>query len=212
MILNEMQIFDRLISPTPKKRLVITPIIDAEEQFQPASFDLRLGVEFSSLKISKFEYLEILKEPENAIKEVKNYVEHFSISYNEKFVLHPGSFALGSTLEYIKMPLDLAGRLEGKSTWGRVGLEVHSTAGFIDPGFSGCITYELQNVGKVPIPLYPGIRIAQICFNQIEETSLPYTKKSTSNYSGRAGLIDSRYYTQKELGKLREIHKMERSR
>ncbi len=207
MLLNEMAIFERLINKNPKKQLVITPIIDAEEQFQGSSFDLRLGGEFRVLKISKFEFLDILKEPEEAIAEIKKYTDHYRIPYNGKFILHPGSFALGCTLEYIKMPADLAGRLEGKSTWGRVGLEIHSTAGFVDPGFEGCLTFELQNVGKLPIPLYPGVRVAQICFYETEETYIPYTQKSTSSYGGRPGLIDSKYYKMKELKVLRLTHK-----
>lgn len=207
MLLNERQIFERLIHSDSGKRLVITPIIDAKEQFQPSSFDLRLGVEFSTLKISKFAFLDILKDPEEAISNIKNYVEHTSIDHNDKFILHPGSFVLGCTLEYIKMPFDLAGRLEGKSTWGRVGLEVHSTAGFVDPGFEGCLTFELQNVGKVPIPLYPGVRVAQLCLQKTEKTLIPYKKKSTSSYSGRVGLIDSKYYKLRELSILREMHK-----
>lgn len=209
MLLNERQIFERLTTDNPIKRLVITPIIDAKEQFQPSSFDLRLGVEFRTLKISKFEYLDILKKPEDAMLEIRKYIEDYRISYNEKFILHPGAFVLGCTLEYLKMPNDLAGRLEGKSTWGRVGLEVHSTAGFVDPGFEGCLTYELQNSGKVPIPLFPGIRVAQICFYETEQTYIPYTKKSTTSYGGRAGLIDSKYYNLKELRILRSIHKKE---
>ncbi len=206
MILNERQIFERLIHSDPEKLLVITPIIDAKEQFQPSSFDVRLGVEFRTLKISKFEYLDILKEPKEAISDIKNYVEHYSVRYNEKFVLHPGAFVLGCTLEYIKMPIDLAARLEGKSTWGRVGLEVHSTAGFVDPGFDGCLTFELQNVGRIPIPLYPGIRVAQLCFHKIQDTNIPYKIKSTSSYRGRVGLIDSKYYALKELSVLRQLH------
>jgi dCTP deaminase len=207
MLLNERQIFERLTTDDPKKRLVITPIIDAKEQFQPSSFDLRLGVEFRTIKISKFEFLDILKEKKEAILEIKKYIEDYRIPHDGKFVLHPGAFVLGCTLEYIKMPVDLAGRLEGKSTWGRVGLEVHSTAGYVDPGFGGCLTFELQNSGKVPIPLYPGIRVAQICFSEIQETYIPYAKKSTASYYGRAGLIDSKYYNLKELSLLRPLHR-----
>lgn len=207
MLLNERQIFDRLTTDNPKRCLVITPIIDAKEQFQPSSFDLRLGVEFRTLKISKFEFLDILKEPEEAMLDIKKYIEDYRIPHHGKFILHPGAFVLGCTLEYIKMPVDLAGRLEGKSTWGRVGLEVHSTAGFVDPGFEGCLTFELQNSGKVPIPLYPGVRVAQICFYETEETHIPYTKKSSASYGGRAGLIDSKYYNLKELKVLRLMHK-----
>lgn len=206
MILNEKQIFQKMFCEDPKKRLVITPIIDAKEQFQPSSFDVRLGVEFRTVKTSKFEFLQILKEPEAAIADIRKYIEHYSIPSYGKFVLHPGSFVLGCTLEYIKMPVDLAGRLEGKSTWGRLGLEVHSTAGYVDPGFDGCLTFELQNVGKVPLPLYPGVRIGQICFHEIEESTIPYKKKVSSSYGGRPGLVDSRYYNLKELSVLREMH------
>lgn len=167
---------------------------------------MRLGTEFKIIKNVKFEYLDILKEEEEARLEVIDYTEDVRIPYNGKFVLHPREFVLGCTLEYIKLPNNIAGRLEGKSTWGRVGLQVHSTAGFVDPGFEGALTFELQNVGKVPIPLYPGLRVAQISLYQSEESSIPYQKKAYSYYSRRYGLLGSSYYKLPEVDKIRKLH------
>jgi len=206
-LLNEVQIFERLCAEEEKDRLIVTPIIDARQQFQPASVDLRLGTEFRTFRITRFEFLDILQDTEKAKLALQEYAEDHELTYKGKFVLHPGDFALAMTLEYIRLPADLAGRLEGKSTWGRLGLQVHSTAGFVDPGFEGCLTFELINAGKVPIPLYPGLRVAQICFYEIEETGIPYSKKVSSLYGGRPNLIDSRFYTMKEVEFLRPLHR-----
>jgi dCTP deaminase len=205
MLLNEKQILQRLVDPDERNRLTVSPIIDVREQLQPSSLDVRLGTDFVMVRTARFLFLNILKSPEEAEKEAAEYVERIHVPPSQRFVIHPGEFALGCTLEYIKLPCNLAARLEGKSTWGRVGLQVHSTAGFVDPGFEGCLTFELQNVGKVPIPLYPGIRVAQLCFLECTSTAIPYMSKSTSNYGGRAGLLTSRYFKMPDLAILRRI-------
>ncbi len=205
MILNEKQILRRLISPRREDRLALTPIIDPKEDFQSSSFDLRLGTEFVLVRNARFTHLNILKKPAEAEREAIEYVDRIHVSPSERFVLHPGEFALSSTLQYIRLPRDLVGRIEGKSTWGRVGLQVHSTAGFVDPGFEGSLTFELQNVGKAPIPLYPGIRVAQICFYTCKPSSVPYSQKSTSLYGNRAGLLTSRYFNMPDVKILRRI-------
>ena len=114
----------------------------------------------------------------------------------EPFVLHPGEFVLGSTLEVCSLPNDLAGRLEGKSSLGRLGLLTHSTAGFIDPGFSGHITLELSNVANLPITLWPGMKIGQLCFFRLTSASEnPYgSEKYGSRYQGQRGPTASRSF------------------
>jgi dCTP deaminase len=112
------------------------------------------------------------------------------------FVLHPGEFVLGSTLERVRLPDDLVARLEGKSSLGRLGLLIHSTAGFIDPGWDGHVTLELSNVANLPITIYHGMKIGQVSFMQLTEpTSTPYGASSLgSKYQGQRGPTPSRYW------------------
>jgi len=118
------------------------------------------------------------------------------------FVLHPGEFVLGSTLERIRLPDDLVARLEGKSSLGRLGLLIHSTAGFIDPGWDGHVTLELSNVANLPITIYPGMKIGQISFMQMSEpATTPYGASSIgSKYKGQMGPTPSRYFKNFEDG------------
>ncbi|MEI7474530.1 MAG: dCTP deaminase [bacterium] len=202
MILNEEQIFERIIHPDPNKRIVITPLINPEEQFGPTSVDLRLGTDFKIIKRSHVTHHDFLENAKNFGKDIENYVTTVKIKANEPFVLHPGEFALASTLEFIKVPLDLAARLEGRSTWGRLGLLIHATAGFVDPGFSGALTFELANIGQVPIPLYAGVRISQICFFESKATKLSYAEKRYTKYSGKTSTASSAYYRDPEYQKI----------
>jgi len=123
-----------------------------------------------------------------------SYSEVVHVQLMEPFILHPNDFVLASTLEYIILPPHITGRLEGRSTWGRTGLQVHSTAGFIDPGFEGSLTYELHNMGKLPLPLYPGIRIGQICFHRMESAIEMYTQKEGSKYAKTTGTKKPLFY------------------
>lgn len=204
MILNEEQIFERLIHEDPDKRIIITPLINPEEQFGPTSVDLRLGTDFQIVERSNITHLDFIKNPELIEKESNKYMKHIKVQPGEPFVLHPGEFALASTLEFIKVPLDIAARLEGRSTWGRLGLLVHATAGFVDPGFEGALTFELANISNVPLPLYPGVRISQICFFLSQTTKLSYTDKKYSKYSGKTTTASSNYFKDPEYAKLRK--------
>jgi dCTP deaminase len=210
-LLTEKQILSRLCR-RDKGRIVVTPILDMREQIQPSSLDLRLGSEFAIVRSARLAWLDILQDTEAAEAEIVRYLETVHISPEEKFILHPHDFALGCTLEYIRLPFDIAGRLEGKSTWGRVGLQIHSTAGFVDPGFEGALTFELQNVGRVPIPLYPAMRVAQICFYEVEESSIPYPKKAHASYGGHPGLITSKYFKLPDIEILQRIHPRARAK
>ncbi|MFH0703326.1 MAG: dCTP deaminase [bacterium] len=205
MILNEEQILERLVCSDPLKRIVITPIIDPEEQFGPTSVDLRLGTDFQVIKRPNITHLDFIKDPSELNKNTTKYIIPVKVGVTEPFVLHPGEFALASTLEYIKVPLDLAARLEGRSTWGRLGLLIHATAGFVDPGFCGALTFELANVGQVPMPLYPGVRISQICFFQSNTTKLPYSEKKYTKYSGKTSTASSAYFEDPEYAKIKRV-------
>ena len=144
-----------IIASIAERRLRIEPF--SADHVQPSSVDVRLGRHFRVFEHSRYTHIDVRAPQPDLTQSVE-------VKENEQFVLHPGEFALGTTLERVGLPDDLVGRLEGKSSLGRLGLIIHSTAGYIDPGFSGTITLELSNVAKLPIPLYPGMFIGQISF------------------------------------------------
>ena len=154
---------------------------------QPSSIDVRLDRYFRVFQNSRYTHI----DPREQQDELTTPVEPDG---DDPFVLHPGEFVLGSTFEAISLPDDLAGRLEGKSSLGRLGLLTHSTAGFIDPGFSGHITLELSNVANLPITLWPGMKIGQLClFRLSSPAERPYGSEGVgSRYQGQRGPTPSR--------------------
>ena len=130
------------------------------EMVQPASIDVRLDRFFRLFNNHAYTYV----DPAENQGEL---TEQFEVKPDEPWILHPGEFALGSTWEYVKLDASIAARLEGKSSLGRLGILTHSTAGFIDPGFEGHITLELSNVSTLPVKLWPGMKIGQMCFFQL---------------------------------------------
>jgi dCTP deaminase len=168
-------------------RLLLDPF--DVEMVQPSSIDVRLDRFFRVFNNTKYTHI----DPSIQQDELTSMVE---APDNEPFVLHPGEFVLGSTYEMVTLPDDLAGRLEGKSSLGRLGLLTHSTAGFIDPGFSGHITLELSNVANLPITLHPGMKIGQLClFKLSSPAEHPYgSKQAGSRYQGQRGPTPSRAY------------------
>src|ERR1700757_5453967 len=156
---------------------------------QPSSIDVRLDCMFRVFNNTRYTHIDPAKQQD----ELTSLVEPIE---GEPFVLHPGEFVLGSTLELFTLPDDLAGRLEGKSSLGRLGLLTHSTAGFIDPGFSGHITLELSNVANLPITLWPGMKIGQLCILRLTSPAEhPYgSARVGSKYQGQRGPTPSRSY------------------
>lgn len=203
-ILNEIEILRRMVDPDPERRIVITPLIKPEEQFGPTSVDLRLGTDFQVMQRTNITHLDLIQDPTRLSRDIRSAMQHVKMRPTEPFILHPGEFALASTLEFVRIPLDLAARLEGRSTWGRLGLQIHATAGFVDPGFVGALTFELSNVSNVPLPLYPGIRISQICFYESQKTYLPYAQKRYSKYSGKTTTASSAFYKDPEYERIRK--------
>ncbi len=199
-ILNERDILRRLLI---NRDLVVTPLVDLSAQLGPTSLDVRLGTSFQAQKRSALAYIEPLQDRQEVAADVAEYVQDYTLLPTEPYVLHPGEFALACTLEWIQLPVDLAARLEGRSSWGRVGLQIHSTAGFIDPGFAGSITFELSNIGKVPIPLYPGLRIGQLSFYTSAASVIPYRAKKLTKYAGRMGAVGSAFYLDPEYTYIR---------
>jgi len=155
---------------------------------QPASVDLRLGDTFRVFHNHRVTSIDLRQPPENLTEEVR-------ISEGESFVIHPGEFCLGRTLEWVELPPDIVARIEGKSSLGRLGLIVHATAGFCDPGWNGTLTLELHNLTRVPIKLYPGLLIAQLSFMSLDAPAVhPYGSAALgSHYQGQREATESRY-------------------
>lgn len=154
---------------------------------QPSSIDVRLDTLFRVFDNHKYPHIDPAADQSDLTRPIE-------VPGDEAFVLHPGEFVLGSTYEMVTLPDDVAARLEGKSSLGRLGLMTHSTAGFIDPGFSGHITLELANVATLPIKLYPGMKIGQLCFFRLSSPAdNPYgSEKYGSRYQGQRGPTPSR--------------------
>jgi dCTP deaminase len=160
-----------------------------EELLQPSSVDVRVDRLFRVFRNSRYPFIDVKEEMEGLTELVE-------VEPDEAFILHPGEFVLGSTLERITLPDDLVARLEGKSSLGRLGLLIHSTAGFIDPGWDGHVTLELSNVANLPITIYYGMKIGQLSFVQLSEPAEhPYgTGELGSKYQGQVGPTPSRYW------------------
>jgi len=168
-------------------RIVVDPV-DADD-IQPSSVDLHLGNDFQVFRNSRLPYIDPACEQ-------PGLTERVSASTAEPFVLHPGEFVLGTTVERIGLPNDIVGRLEGKSSLGRLGLLIHSTAGYVDPGWNGMLTLELSNVANLPILLTPGMKIGQISFSQMTTpVDRPYGHPELgSKYQGQDSTTPSRMY------------------
>lgn len=166
-------------------RIGLTP--SEAEMVQPSSVDVRLDRYFRLFDNHKYAVI----DPAEEQPELTRLIE---VDPAEGFILHPGEFVLGSTYEKVSLPDDIAARLEGKSSLGRLGLLTHSTAGFIDPGFEGHVTLELSNVATLPIRLWPGMKIGQLCFFKLSSPAeRPYGSGATySRYLGQRGPTASR--------------------
>ena len=182
MILSDTDIQKELDSG----RVVVDPL--DEGAIQPASVDVRVGDTFRVFANHRRSVIDV-RTP------MDDLTEPVEASEDNPFILHPGEFVLGSTLEVVELPDDLVGRVEGKSSLGRLGLLIHSTAGFVDAGFQGHLTLELSNVANLPIAIYPGMRIGQLClFRMTSPAERPYGSPGLgSKYQGQRGPTPSRY-------------------
>jgi dCTP deaminase len=155
---------------------------------QPASVDLKLGRSFRVFHNHRLPAIDLAEPPQGV-------TEHVAVDEGQSFVIHPGEFVLGNTVEQVTMPDDLVARIEGKSSLGRLGLIVHATAGFVDPGFSGTLTLEITNLTRVPIVLWPGKPIAQLSFMTLDRPAeRPYGHPDLgSHYHGQLEATESRY-------------------
>jgi dCTP deaminase len=174
-------------------RIVIDPL--DETLIQPSSIDVRISNLFRVFRNHTRGVIDV-KQDLTDLTELIEMPASLDGNDTEAFMLHPGEFVLGSTLERVGVPDDLVGRVEGKSSLGRLGLMIHSTAGFIDAGFDGHITLELANVASLPITLYPGMKIGQISFMEMTSPAdKPYGQGAAgSKYQGQRGPTPSRYF------------------
>jgi dCTP deaminase len=167
-----------------------------EDDLQPSSIDLHLDRSFRVFRNNRYAFIDV-RAPQTDLTEL------LTVTDDEPFVLHPGEFVLGQTLEWVELPNDLVARLEGKSSLGRLGLLIHSTAGYVDPGWKGKLTLELSNVANLPIALYFGMRIGQISFFEMSSpVDRPYGSAGLgSKYQGQSEPTASAYFEDFERGR-----------
>jgi dCTP deaminase len=165
-------------------RIVIDPFDPA--CVQPSSVDLHVDAEFRVFRNNRYPFIDV--------KQKQDLTELVEVKPDEPFILHPGEFVLGSTLERVSIPDDLVARLEGKSSLGRLGLLIHSTAGYVDPGWDGFLTLELSNVANLPITLYPGMKIGQISFFQLTTAAETPYGSAGNKYQNQQGPTASRFH------------------
>jgi dCTP deaminase len=209
MILSDKEILKKILSDDECDKLIISPLTDIK-QIGSSSVDIRLGTIFKYLKIVKQTHFDI-SNIDKLKEEISDYSEEVKLGLAEPFILHPKEFVLGSTLEYLKLPNNLTARLEGRSTWGRVGLQIHSTAGLIDPGFKGSLTFELHNLGKLPLPLFPGIRIGQLVFYNITKVLKGYSEQQEAKYHSQLGPKNTSFYNDYDFKNIIDYRKNERN-
>jgi dCTP deaminase len=165
-------------------RIVIDPFDPA--CIQPSSVDLHVDAEFRVFRNNRYPFIDV--------KQRQDLTELVEVKPDEPFILHPGEFVLGSTMERVAIPDDLVARLEGKSSLGRLGLLIHSTAGYVDPGWDGYLTLELSNVANLPITIYPGMKIGQISFFRLTTAADTPYGSAGHKYQGQRGPTASRIH------------------
>ena len=182
MILSDRDIKDYIVNG----RLSIEPELK-EEQFQAAWIDLTLGKEFRTFKTTQ----SAMVDPKNP----EDITEMISVDESKPFIIHPGEFVLGTVNEYIRFPDDLAGAVDGRSSLGRLGVVVHITSTFVDPGWEGKLVLEITNVGKMPVALYPGMRICKLVFMTLSSPcEKPYYMKKDAKYLRQDGVDNSKIH------------------
>ncbi len=189
MILSDRDIKKHIL----EGKIKIKPKPNFRKQLGPASLDFRLGNDFRVFNHAKKPFIDPRKS-----ETFKGLTKLVKVKNNKVFILQPRQFVLGVTLEEIFLPADIGARIEGRSSWGRLGLIIHSTAGYIDPGFKGNLTLEMSNIGMLPILLYPRARICQIAFEYLSSPAeKPYGQKEDQKYFGDTSAQESRIYKDK---------------
>lgn len=178
----------RIIQNHGAVRVEDGPGINMDLQLGPSSFDLRLGYSFGVLNTRKVEVVNT-----RDMQKYNECIDEETHTPDEGVIIHPGEFILGTSLETVNVPDDMVARVEGRSSYGRLGIVVHATAGFVDPGFEGQITLEMQNLGNAPVKVYPEDRICQIVFETMtDHAETPYSEKTDSKYMNQQGATGSK--------------------
>jgi dCTP deaminase len=177
-MLNSSAIVQLLESRDPVESLLIAPRPDVASIINSgaASIDLRLGTWFVTTRLSRHSLMDIYSNEEDCPSEANITSKHY-VPFGERFILHPRSFVLAATLEWLRVPAHYAGYVTGKSSWGRRGLVIETAPG-VHPGFTGCLTLELANVGEIPIALMPGTQICQLFIHRLESNNFPENQSS----------------------------------
>ncbi|MDO8451513.1 MAG: dCTP deaminase [bacterium] len=184
MVLSDRDIRKALSS----QRITISPSPDLSVQLGSCSIDLRLGNAFRVFEHSKFPFI----DPNNP-RLATDMMKEIIVGEGEPFILQPGDFCLATTMETFTLPDDLLARLEGRSSLGRLGIVVHSTASIFEPGWSGVVVMELGNLGRMPVALYPGMRICALTFEVLSSPAeIPYSKKKSAKYIGQTTPVGSK--------------------
>jgi len=184
MILSDRDIKKALL----EKRIVIKPLPNYEEALSACAIDLRLHNEFEVFEHTQIPFFDV-RNMINAAQATEN----ITVKADKPFILQPGKFALASTMEWVELPDDIAGRLEGRSSIGRLGIIVHSTAALIHPGMKGRIVLELSNLAQIPVALYPGMRVCALSFETLSSPAeIPYSKQKTAKYFNQQGVMGSK--------------------
>jgi len=195
MTLSKEQLLERLNKPNVSNSIIITPILNKEEQIGPCGVDVRLGKQFIIFN----ENNQGVFSPAIDKKNLEEYYDEIIVNVGSSIVIHPGKVVVASTLEYVSIPLNLECQVEGRSSWARLGLVI-ATATTIEPGYKGTITLEISNIGKIPITLFPGLRIAQLLFHDLSTiTADQYNSKTTKKYRCNIGPRPSGILTDKDI-------------
>ena len=169
-------------------RVKIEPLEDPERQIQSAGVDLRLGNEFRVFKIISTPYIDTKKEN-------KDYTQKVVLEDDRPFIIHPGEFVLASVKEYIKIPPDIMGSVDGKSSLGRLGVAIHTTSASINPGWEGRFVLEITNSGRMPVALYPNMRIAKLVLHKMSSAcERPYNKRDDAKYNKEDSISESKIH------------------
>ncbi len=179
---------DHEIRKLLKEGKVVVKPIDEDVQIQPAGVDLRLGNEFRIFKSAPLPYIDTRKVPEN-------YTDAVRIEDDKSFIIHPGEFVLGTVKEYIKIPSDIMGSVDGRSSLGRLGISIHATSASINPGWEGIFVLEITNSGKAPVVMYPGMRVAKLTLHKLSSPAeKPYGSMGKEKYQKSQEISQSKIH------------------
>jgi dCTP deaminase len=195
-------------SAEPEKKLVISPLLDEKSQAKTgqAAIDLRLGFEFCLVTASSFGFIDEFNSENHHPESFSKLYRREYVPFGSRIIIHPHQFMLAQTLEYLRLPCDLMAYVVGRSTWGRLGLIVATAVG-VHPGFSGCLTLELRNLGETPLALYPGQTIAQLFFHSVSGADGAPSSAASQNaqYAGTVDMVPHKISAESTYGKIAKL-------